>query len=107
MAVRERREREDGRAGEGAHRPRRVGGMAQEPEQRQKVACLHASNRIMYRYMILIITKGHEVLGQNPAAPHNRPKKRRSARVQALRRALHRTRTDDPFLTMEVLYQLS
>lgn len=33
--------------------------------------------------------------------------KQESARMQALSRALHRTRTDDPFLTMEVLYQLS
>jgi hypothetical protein len=45
------------------------------------------------------------VLCRRPGPPT--PRKKKSPDFQSFCRALHRTRTDDPFLTMEVLYQLS
>jgi hypothetical protein len=41
------------------------------------------------------------------AANHAQPWSRILAASRPSSQALHRTRTDDPFLTMEVLYQLS
>jgi hypothetical protein len=40
-------------------------------------------------------------LARRPVQPKEKP------RFTGLSQALYRTRTDDPFLTMEVLYQLS